>query len=78
MKDFAIVYHLHKDNSPVIMPNYTHNEAESKLIEIRKDYNNAYITTNEKADKVLSDFGEKFKPRQLTAQERWNRWALGI
>lgn len=77
MKNLAIVYRLHKDNSPTIITDLTNFEANRKLIELRKDYPKAYITTNEKAYSVLDEFGKQFEPKPLTQQERWNNWAIG-
>ena len=74
----AIVYRLHKDGSPVVIPNLSNEKAVIELEKLKTEgYKNAYITTNENADKVLNDFGELFKPKPLTAKERWNKWAIG-
>jgi len=77
MKNSAIVYKLHKDNSPTIISDLTEEEAGVKILEVRKGYPKAYITTNEKACLVLDEFGKQFEPKPLTQQERWNKWALG-
>jgi hypothetical protein len=77
MKNSAIVYKLHKNNSPTIIIDLTEEEADIKLIEVQKDYPKAYITTREKALKVLDEFGKQFEPKPLSQQERWNKWALG-
>lgn len=77
MKNFAIVYRLHKDNSPTIMTDLTEAEAKTKLLETQKDYPKAYITSNEKAYDVLNEFGKKFEPKPLTRQQAYDKWALG-
>lgn len=74
----CIVYKLHKDNSPVVIDFCSEKEQEEGLIKIVKEgYKNAYKATPEQAIKVLNDYGERFKPRPLTQQERWYKWALG-
>ena len=78
MKDNSIVYRLYKDNSPVVIPNLSTEGAEVQLKELKAEgYSDAYITTNEKANKVLDDFGKSFIPRSLTKAERWLKWAIG-
>ena len=77
MKNSAIVYRLHKDNSPTIITDLTEEEAEVKISEIRKDYPKAYITTNEEAYQVLNEFGKQFEPKPLSKIEAYNKWAIG-
>ena len=77
MKNSAIVYRLHKNNTPTIIVDLTEEEVKTKLIEVQKDYPKAYTTTREKAYLVLDEFGKQFEPKPLTQQERWNKWALG-
>lgn len=77
MKNLAIVYKLHKDNSPTIITDLTREEANEKLLETQKDYPKAYITTNEKAFEVLNEFGKQFEPKPLTRKEAYTKWALG-
>ena len=76
MNNYSIVYHLHKDNSPTIIPNLTEVEADKLLKETKKDYPKAYRTTNDKADKVLEDFGKRFIKKR-TQEEIWFDWAVG-
>lgn len=72
----CIVYRLHKDNSPVVIQCYSEKEQDEMLIKtLNEGYKNAYKATPEQADKVLSDYGEQFKPKPLTRQENWNKWA---
>lgn len=73
----AIVYRLHKDNSPVIIGNLSDKDSVIQLEKVKNEgYKNAYITTDENANKVLDDFGERFKPKPLTKEELWWKWAL--
>ncbi len=74
----CIVYRLHKDNSPTVIDCYSEEEQNKELIAIKKEgYRNAYKATPEQANKVLNDFGDRFKPKPLTSQEVWHNWALG-
>jgi len=77
MKNFAIVYRLHKDNSPTIITDLTEEEAKTKLLEIQKDYPKAYKTSNEKALQVLDEYGKQFEPKPLTRQQAYDKWAIG-
>lgn len=77
MKNLAIVYRLYKDDSPTIIVNLTAEDANKQIVEIRKEYPKAYITTTEKANLVLDEFGKQFEPKKQTQQERWNDWAIG-
>ena len=48
------------------------------LIKAKKEgYKNAYKATPSQALNVLNEFGNKFKPKPLTQQEKWNKWAIG-
>ncbi len=74
----CIVYRLHKDNSPVVIPCYSEKEQDEMLIKAKKEgYKNAYKATPSQALNVLNEFGNKFKPKPLTQQEKWNKWAIG-
>lgn len=73
-----VVYRLHKDNSPTIIPCYSEQEQEEVLTKTKKEgYKNAFKATPVQALKVLNDFGKQFEPKPLTQQERWNKWAIG-
>lgn len=72
------MYKLHKDNSPVVINCYSEEEQFEQLHNIvEQGYKNAYRVTPEHANKVLNDFGQRFKPKPLTKQEIWHNWTLG-
>lgn len=74
----CIVYRLHKDNSPTVIPCYSEQEQEEMLVKIKKEgYKNAFKATPSQAINVLNEFGKQFEPKPLTQQERWDKWAIG-
>jgi hypothetical protein len=76
MKHFAIVYKLHNDGSPVLIPDLTGDNAKKIILEIRKDYPKAYITSNEKGYEVLNDYGKRFEANPPTKEEAYLKWSL--
>jgi len=74
----CVVYRLHKDNSPTVIPCYSEKEQTEVLNKTKKEgYKKAYKATPLEAAKVLDDYGKRFEPKPLTRQERWFKWAIG-
>jgi hypothetical protein len=73
----SIVYRLHKDNSPVVVDYYSEEEQREQLAIISKDYKHAQGMSPTQALKILNEFGETFKPKPVSKEETWLKWALG-
>lgn len=77
--NFAIVYTLAKDNSPIVQLCDSKEDQIAKLAQLKLNgYPKAYACGMEHANSVLYKFGEQFEPKVLTKQERWMQWAVGV
>mgnify|MGYP001399557918 CR=1 len=73
----CVVYKLHKDKSTVVQGCDSVEEQNKHITHLEADGYKPIAMTMEKGMEILNKESEKYKPKPLTSEESWWKWAVG-